>query len=324
MKPLLLAMVMALPFFCFSQYTYDNINVDFLTKLGAAESYTYKNLRLYPVRSKESFRQQFRTVGKYITLQEALTKNKIKISEQDASGTVGELTMENISNDTIIVLPGEIIKGGKQDRIIRKDVVLAPKSGKKKLDVFCVESGRWSDRQASAVGRNSSAAEFKSYHSKGAVSLRKVVEKESDQGKVWDEVEVINSKNKTNTSTKTYTAITNSGEFNKDLAQYSKFFLNKLKSETDVIGVVVVTGDRVVGCDLFATHELFTGQLESLLQSYATEAILNGKTVAVVPQTVKNYVDGLMKNEEIQKATIKAKGSSFTHNGKKLRVSNFD
>ncbi|MBL7697033.1 MAG: hypothetical protein JNK79_02705 [Chitinophagaceae bacterium] len=318
MKPLFLAITMALPFLCFSQYTYDHVKVDFST----AGIYTYKNLRLYPVRAKESFKNQFRSVGTYLTLQEAIAKNKIKIAEKDESGTVEELSMENISNDTIIILPGEIIKGGKQDRIIRKDVVLAPHSGKKRLEVFCVESGRWSDREP--VRKTSSAADFKSYHSKGAVSLRKVVEKESDQSKVWNEVENINKKNKTATRTKTYTAITNSDNLNKEMAQYIKFFLGKLKAENDVIGVVVVTGGRVVGCDLFATHELFAGQLESLLQSYATEAILNGNVAVINTQTVKAYADKLFKSESVQQATLKAKGSSFTHNGKKLRVSNFD
>jgi hypothetical protein len=150
------------------------------------------------------------------------------------------------------------------------------------------------------------------------------VEKENDQSKVWNEVEIINNKNKTTTSTKTYTAITSSDNFNKDMALYIKFFLEKLRSDNDNIGVIVVTGNKVVGCDLFATHELFAAQLESLLQSYATEAILNGKIVTINAQTVKNYADGLLKNESVQQAMLKTKGSSFTHNGRKLRVSNFD
>lgn len=317
MKPLLLAIVMALPTFCLSQYTYDNVKVDLNNT-----SFTFKNLRLYPVRAKESFKNQFTSVGKYVTLQDAIAKNKIKITEQDEAGTVEELMVENTSSDTIIILPGEIVKGGKQDRIIRKDVVLAPKSGKKKLAVFCVESGRWSDRQP--VKQRGAAAEFKSYHSKGAVSLRKVVEKSADQSKVWNEVDVINQKNKTTSGTKTYTAISSSANLNKEMNEYTQFFKGKLKAESDVIGVVIVVGDRVVGTDLFATHDLFAGQLESLLQSYATEAVLNGKAVGIKQETVKLYADNLFKSEKTQTATLKAKGSSFSHNGKKLRVSSFD
>ena len=97
-----------------------------------------------------------------------------------------------------------------------------------------------------------------------------------------------------------------------------------MTADSDVIGVVVVTGNKVLGCDMFATHDLFVGQFDGLLQSYATEAILNGKPVTVKEQTVKLYTDALLNNENVQKETLKSKGSSFTHEGKKLRVSNFD
>jgi hypothetical protein len=107
--------------------------------------------------------------------------------------------------------------------------VLAPKSGKKAVKVFCVESGRWtrndndgttSSRNEASTKRKSSAvtiredqavanaaAEFKGYYNKGSMSLRKVVEKQKDQTQVWSELEKINSKNKTETAAKTYMAI---------------------------------------------------------------------------------------------------------------------
>jgi hypothetical protein len=79
-----------------------------------------------------------------------------------------------------------------------------------------------------------------------------------------------------------------------------------------------------LGCDLFATNTLFKGQLQSLLHSYVTEAILNGAPVTASAQTVKTYMDGLLKDEIVQKQTIKQKGNAFVHDGKKLRVSSFD
>ena len=91
-----------------------------------------------------------------------------------------------------------------------------------------------------------------------------------------------------------------------------------------MIGVVIVTGNKVLGCDMFATHDLFARQFESLLHSYATEAILNGKPVSIKPETVKAYMDKLLNDEKTQLQTLKQKGSSFTEKGKKLRVSSFD
>jgi hypothetical protein len=208
--------------------------------------------------------------------------------------------------------------------------VLAPKSGKKSLKVFCVESGRWSraNAEAPALGNSrvpvvNQPAEFNAYHSKGSMSLRKVVEKDKEQTKVWSKVEEINTKNSTLTDTKTYTAISTSDSFSKKLKGYVKFFSNKF-NDSNIIGVVVVTGNKVLGCDLFATHSLLAGQLESLLQSYATEVILNGSSVKASPQLVKYYMDALLKDEGTQNVTLKQKGNAFVNKGRKLRVSSFD
>ena len=330
MKPAVFAILLVLPSICFSQYTYKNLRVNYLESNDIAKNFTYANLRLYPVYANDSFKTIFKNVGKYTPLQEAIQAKKIKITEKPSGGSVNDLTVQNISSDTIIVICGDVVKGGQQDRIVQEDIVLAPKSGKKNLKVFCVESGRWSRLDANETGTRNAAiamdkkpAEFKGYYNKGSVSLRKVVEKEKDQARVWSKVEEINKKNNTQNETKTYTAITTSGGFSKKLDSYLKFFNNKF-NDPNIIGLVVVTGNKVIGCDLFATNGLFKGQLPSLLHSYATEAILNGTQITASPQVVKNYMNQLLKDETSQKQTLKKKGNAFVNNGKKLRVSSFD
>jgi hypothetical protein len=265
-------------------------------------------------------------------LQEALQKKKVRIKEKDQGGTVNTLSVENVSSDTIIIICGDVVKGGQQDRIIQKDMVLSPKSGKKDLSVFCVESGRWSPRSAAAAApslRNAylpppAAPEFKEHYNKGTMSLRKVVEKEKDQSRVWSKVEDITIENKTLSPTKTYTALTSSSAFSRKLNGYLKFFKDKFLKDSGVVGVVVVTGTKVLGCDLFATPALFQGQFPSLLHSYATEAILSGKPVTATPAVVKAYMDALLKDEATQKTTLEKKGTAFEQKGKRLRVSCYD
>lgn len=325
MKQILPVILLTLPLLSLSQYTYKNLRVNYADT--AVKNYTYENLRLYPVYANENFKTEFKTIGNYVTLKDAITKSKVKITEKNNSGSVNNLTIENISSDTIIIITGEVVKGGKQDRIVQNDLLLKPKSGKQNLTVFCVESGRWSaeanSRTTSRDGEEA-PAEFKNYYDKGAMSLRKVVEKEKDQSKVWEKVEDINKANKTTTSTNAYTALGNSADFNRRLEKYLQFFKNKFSSDQNIIGVVVVTGNKVLGCDMFATHELFTKQFESLLHSYATEAILTGKPVTAASITVKTYMDKLLNNEQAQQATLREKGNVFIEKGKKIRVSCFD
>ncbi|HUR12131.1 MAG TPA: DUF6569 family protein [Flavitalea sp.] len=316
MKKLIPAIIMALPLLSFSQYTYEQLDVNFLANEATAKNFTYQHLRLYPIKAKESFQKTFGNVGNYMSLKQALESKKVKITEKANGGTVNELVIENISADTIIVIPGEIIKGGKQDRVINQDMVLSPKSGKKKLPVFCVESGRWSSR-------NDKEEEFNDHFTVGASSLRKVVEKDADQSKVWSKVAEINQKNKTSSSTQTYTSIMNSKQLTHQLAAYKKYFTDRFSKEQNVIGVIAVSGNKILSCDMFATPWLFRQNFENLLASYATDAIIDGSPVNIVQGEVKNYMDKLLQNETVQRQTLKEKGKSFTDKGKKLRVSSY-
>jgi len=61
-----------------------------------------------------------------------------------------------------------------------------------------------------------------------------------------------------------------------------------------------------------------------LLHSYATEAIISGKPVTIGQAAVDKYVNDLLSDEKKQEETLKKKGSKFTNNGKKLRISAFE
>ena len=291
------------------------------------KKFTYENLRLYPVIARDSFKLAFRNLTKFIPLKQALAQKKIVITEKGNGGTVNTLTIENKSKDTIIVNCGEVIKGGQQDRVINTDMVLYPNSGKKDLSVFCVEQGRWSARSESVRGQSSVSegmAAFTGYYNYSSVELRKVVEKEKDQSKVWSKVSEINAKNKTENSTSTYTALDQSSDYKSKLNKYIYFFTPAINSEKDIVGLVVVTGDKVIAADIFASHDLFMQNFGGLLHSYATEAIINGKPVTVTQATVDKYVNDLLGNEKKQEETLKKKGSKFEDKGKKIRISSFD
>jgi hypothetical protein len=317
MKTLILFCSLCIAVCGFTQYTYTHLDVKFNLDETELKNYTYQNLRLYPVKARQSFTDSFRTVGKYMSLKEALAKGKVIITERLGGSTVNTLTIENISDDTVLVMSGEVITGGKQNRIIGKDLLLLPHSGKIDLSVYCVEAGRWENV---STGTNN----FNGYFSVGSFGLRKTVDKAQDQSEVWKKVDDINKANNTSSRTKTYTAIVKSDNYNQQLKAYTDFFKNKFANEKNVIGVVVVSGDKVLGCDMFATPDLFNKNFENLLSSYVTEAIISGAPVTTSAETVKAYMDKLLRSETEQASTIKEKGKVFISNGKKMRVSSYD
>src|SRR5262249_9539743 len=90
-----------------------------------------------------------------LTLQEALAKGTVKVHE---TGSVNELTVENTGTDEVFVQAGDIVKGGRQDRVLSVDLLLPPRSKKVSIAAFCVESGRWTARGAEDARQFSSSA----------------------------------------------------------------------------------------------------------------------------------------------------------------------
>ena len=215
-----------------------------------------------------------------------LINQQIQVQNYDFSSTgqVNTLVIENISQDTVYLMAGDVVKGGKQDRIVGKDVLILPGSKDIDIGVFCVEKGRWH------VSGDSSH-EFKGYFNVVSNSIRGSVQTEANQSKVWSKVDEITAQNKAMSSTSTYAALENSEEFRKSNDEYVKFFENKFDNSKDVIGFVAVTGDSVLGTDIFCNPELFRKQYRFLIHSYITDAISFGKEVKINNIKVIEYMN---------------------------------
>src|SRR5271169_1148677 len=145
---------------------------------------SYENITIFPVVSSS-----MQDTSSFLTLDEGLSSGEVMVSEQGAAGlartrngrpvavpqynsgaSVSQLVLINRSKRPLLLLAGELVSGGKQDRIIGKDRIVPVGSDPLPLDVFCVEHGRWtgassqfiasktivhpSVREQAAVGQN--------------------------------------------------------------------------------------------------------------------------------------------------------------------------
>ena len=111
------------------------------------------------------------------TLDEARRSGTLLITER-AQATVPELIVDNRGKVPVFLLAGEILVGGKQNRILIEDVLLPPLSGVRPLGVYCVEQGRWND----------GSREFSSKGSFAQPRLRSKLLEGAGQRQVWDSV----------------------------------------------------------------------------------------------------------------------------------------
>lgn len=320
----------------FAQYNSTNLKAEY----GSENAYTYGNLRLYPVRANDIFLALHENIGNYTVLEDAVEKKKIVVTEVSGSGTVNTLYAENLSSDSIYVMAGEIVKGGKQDRIIAQDFILAPGE---KVDVgaFCVEHGRWSAGSAGSAGSNREGVNDFSqengmvleYSTKAPVfeetakvvstDVREAAIVKKNQSEVWDEVAYVTFQNGATSGTGTYNQLENTTVFQDTLKKYLDHFNTLFKNDNTIIGVVAVTGNEIIATDLFATNHLFINQYENLLHSYITSAISNGTPITISSEAVQKYLDEFLSDESLQKSLLEKEGSQFEFKGKVVHCTRF-
>jgi hypothetical protein len=200
----------------------------------------------------------------YLVLDEGMKSKKVRILEKGDGGSVNELTIRNTSERPLFLMAGEVVIGGKQDRIIGKNTIVAPRATET-IPVFCVEHGRWNGRKA----------EFSSAGALAHTELRKKANF-SDQSEVWGEVAAKNAKRKLENDTDTYRGVAQSATVVKSIGGYQKAFagkLGKLGGRERQIGFVVALGGKVVAIETFGSPKLFKKFEQKLLRSYYVEAI---------------------------------------------------
>ncbi|MBK8144994.1 MAG: hypothetical protein IPK62_08350 [Bacteroidetes bacterium] len=301
-------------------FTYATVQINL-----EAEGITYKNLRLYPIEATDDFLNQAATYGKYLSLEDALATEKVEISEKSISAGRGDdvntLFVENTSTDTIFLLAGSVVKGGKQDRTLANDVVLLPKSGQVDLDVFCVEQGRWDEKSENIVAdKPMEEKKFKKTMALVKPSVRKMATVEMEQTKVWEKVAEANDKANNITGTSAYTAFDENEGYKNIEKEYADFFKSKFPNNERILGVVAVSGSKVIGCEIFATRQLFLQSWVNLLPSYINEAVNDGASVRISTTEVKRYVNQLLENEASQAKYLKKNGKLFRYNNRVMHL----
>jgi hypothetical protein len=303
------------------EFSYENLNFDAKSSVSKA-MYKYKNLALYPIYAKEAMKKATKNFSNYVSFDNAIKENKIKVKETSISGTVNNLVIDNNSSDTVFLMAGEVVRGGKQDRTLGEDLVLLPNTKNNDIKAFCVEHGRWTTNSNTEMSANQSTYAFTVKGKTANMKMRKAVDVDKNQSKVWDEVAKTNSNLGLSSSTGAYTAADDDSSYSKNEKEYVDFF-KFLKSEKNIVGVVVVTGDKVLGSDIFATESLFKNAFDNLLVSYVNEAISDGKPVNIKDEVVQVYMDKVLKDKASQEKMVKDNGKLFKSGEKNLHLTTY-
>jgi hypothetical protein len=256
----------------------------------------------------------------FIMLAEALEQKKFAIYETQR---VNDLAMENLSDHEVVILSGDILKGGQQDRIAQYDQVVPPRSGKLPLTVFCVErtASRWM-QPLTDKDKTFSA-------SPGQIctnDLRLANRRTGSQSEVWQNVMKAQHKLSANAnqdvrakeSDSSLALSLKAGEVEKAVDKYVANLARIVEGQKDVVGYVFAINGTVVSADVYGSPVIFGKVWPRLLRASALEAFADlprdRKFPAVTRAAFQTFLDEANKGK-LSRAE-EAKGLRQTTNPK--------
>ena len=279
------------------------------------EPIRHGSLTVFPVVASKSY-----ATGEFLTLDEGLRSGEVVVTEsgnvrgllrrrqitpamQHDGAEVNRLVLVNNSKRPLLLLAGEIVTGGKQDRVIGKDRIVPAESDPVDLSVFCVEPGRWvatSDRfgmsgttNGSGSGGGIGGGVYNGIMAQPSVRAKAMGDK--DQSQVWAEVrkqqqametvEVAAAAPTASTneirSTSSYAVVMENKDVKEKVDEIAKPIEKNYKSlikqlrDRNAVGVVVAVDGRIIWSDVFASAELLEKYWPKLVRSYASEAVVS-------------------------------------------------
>jgi hypothetical protein len=259
------------------------------------------NLTVFPVIASTSF-----DTGKLMTLDEGIRSGQVIVTEETGAtglvrprstegvwqerpypmpphaARVNELALVNNSDQPLLLLGGEIVTGGKQDRVVGKDRIIPAHSEPVALSVFCVEPHRWTGPSIVFGTLGFSIAQ---------PSVRSKAMADQNQQEVWNQVAKSRSafvasappsEMSAMAGTSSYAAAMQNGAVQQKIdslalplgRSYQKL-LDGIRSQ-HAVGVVVAVNQEIIWADVFANSSLLERYWPKLVRSYAADAIMPG------------------------------------------------
>jgi hypothetical protein len=300
-------------------------------------------LTVFPVVTSKSYH-----TAEFLTLDEGLRSGEVVVTEsgnvrglirrhpgstiQSEGAQVNRLVLVNNSKRPLLLLAGEIVTGGKQDRVIGKDRIVPAESDPVDLSVFCVEPGRW---VATSEQFGASGAMYGSNAGSPGVpapstlmaqpSVRAKAMADKDQNQVWAEVRkqqeavvvaAAPSAAPTIAGTSSYARVMENEDVKqsvdavaKPIEQNYQSLIKQLR-DRNAVGVVVAVNGRIIWADVFASTELLEKYWPKLVRSYASEAVV---TRAKGGEASEKQAQSFLEEMEGRRETIESEPGIYRH-----------
>ncbi len=267
-----------------------------------SQPFSHKNLTIFLIHGKDE-----NTKGNIMTLQEAMERKLFVVYE---TSNVNELEVENLSKELdVFIQSGDIVKGGKQDRVLAVSIIIPARSGRVKIEAFCVESGRWQKRG------NEESTKFTSSNDRIVTKDLKIAANASrSQQEVWAKVsEAQSNLGRTvggsvadGTSTSSLQLSLENKKVVANIDEYVRALSGIIAGKSDVIGYAFAINGKINSADVYVSNSLFKKVWIKNLKATATEAVAESRGVRLADPVKADAVKGLIDDSEKARAKEKA------------------
>ncbi|GAB4238052.1 MAG: hypothetical protein Kow00109_12290 [Acidobacteriota bacterium] len=298
--------------------------------LRPAESVTHRSLGMVPVVTPTTPPH----LDEVLLLEEALAQNSLEVTETGPGGQVPFLKVINHGKQPVLILEGEELVGGKQNRVVNTSI-LVPAAAEVKIPVSCMEAGRWHYQPEHPLAEKFQAGEalFRArsrFVKKLTVteSLRANQGFRSNQGEVWREVDESLHELGAASATRDFRSARQRAE--ERMAEY----LQNLAPVENQVGAVFYGPRSLLGCELLGSAVLFQKAFLKILRSFAFEVVATDEPAPQQADGLAAWWSGVLEapletfpspgaGEDCRLETETALGSALVWQGSMVHLSCF-
>jgi len=197
------------------------------------------------------------------------------------------------------------VKGGKQDRVLAVSIIIPARSGRVKIEAFCVESGRWQKRG------NEDSSKFESSNDRVVTKELKIAANATrSQQEVWNQVSDAQARLAKNVGAPVASGVSASSlqlslENKKVVAnidEYVRALSGVINGKSDVIGYAFAINGKINSADIYVSNSLFKKLWMKNLKATATEAVAESRGVRLAEPVKAGDVKGFMDDSEKAKS----------------------
>jgi hypothetical protein len=231
-----------------------------LKSLRLGEMQTLGDLTIVAVHSAE-----MSSVLEYRTLSQALEDGLALVTEKPQA-SVPTLQVINSGDLPLLLIDGEEIVGGRQNRVVNT-TVLVPAHSAFELDVTCVEHGRWFESAAAFAPGEAVYPTLRGQKAQQvSAALAATASAQANQTLVWGEI--ANRQHRAGTVAPTDALHDMYAQRNEALSEAEA----RLEVPQEAVGLIVVIRGRARCADVFDKPATLRAYWSRLVRSYALEA----------------------------------------------------